>query len=958
MAARFSLLLFIPLLIAIYARAQPAVPILRLENGMHTAKSSRIATDAAGKYLLTCSDDKTARLWDASTGKLLHTYRIPIGGIDEGKIYSCALSPDGRYAVLGGWTGWEWDAANSVYVVQVQTGVIVKRIKGMSSVINDLEFSPDGKWLGIALSGTSGFRVYKTDDWSEFKSISTGYEAQISNLAFDKSNRLATVSYDGKLRLYNAQITLIKEIKLTAGERAYSLAFTPDNLVISIAYSDVPDVELRSSADLSLLYKPDVSMAASRGESLNKLCFSNDGKRLFAGGSYAVRDSANEWKYVVRSWGAAGRGTFKDVLVMNNVVMDIKPLPNGTVAVVGSNPDLALLSADGDIIWYTRSCGLDFSSRDKTHFQVNNAGSVFSCKPIDGQPIMFDVLARMLTEENSSYKSPTSTNGGTEVTDWLATSEPKINGIPFMNLSAYERAISTDVSADGKSVLIGADWYLYKANENGEQAWFTSLPEVAYAVNITGNGKLAMALLGDGSIHWYDMVDGKELLTFFLHSDRKRWIIFSSSGYYDASPGAEDLAGWHLNNGPDSMPDYFPLSRFHNTYYRPDVIDAIFETYSESEAIVLANRRNRNAPVASVAISTKLPPVVSITSPSNGSSVNTELVRVSYNFKSADGTPVRNVRILVNGRPIAVQRGIDLQASDKQTVEVVVPRGESTITVLAENDNGVSPEANLVVKYQPEETGKKSDVLLKSRLYVLAIGISAYSNPDYKLSFAQADADAFVESIKKQKGKLYGDVVVRPLIDAKATRENIQDGLQWIQEHTIKGDVAMIFFAGHGINDNNGVFYMLPVGADVTRLRSTCLNFEELRQTVGSIAGNVVVFIDACHSGNAMGSTRTGTDINAFVNQMSNTQTGAITFTSSTGKEYSLEDPEWQHGAFTRALIEGLAGNADILRKGEITVKGLDYYISERVKELTKGRQHPTTVVPPNVPNFQIGVTF
>ena len=42
--------------------------------------------------------------------------------------------------------------------------------------------------------------------------------------------------------------------------------------------------------------------------------------------------------------------------------------------------------------------------------------------------------------------------------------------------------------------------------------------------------------------------------------------------------------------------------------------------------------------------------------------------------------------------------------------------------------------------------------------------------------------------------------------------------------------------------------------------------------------------------------------------------------------------------------------------KEKITIKSLDAYISERVKELTGGRQHPTSVSPPNVPDFPIGV--
>jgi WD40 repeat protein len=61
---------------------------------MHTAVINRISTYAIGKYFLTASDDKTAKLWDAATGELFQTLRPPIGESDEGMLFAGALSPD------------------------------------------------------------------------------------------------------------------------------------------------------------------------------------------------------------------------------------------------------------------------------------------------------------------------------------------------------------------------------------------------------------------------------------------------------------------------------------------------------------------------------------------------------------------------------------------------------------------------------------------------------------------------------------------------------------------------------------------------------------------------------------------------------------------------------------------------------------------------------------------------
>ncbi len=49
-------------------------------------------------------------------------------------------------------------------------------------------------------------------------------------------------------------------------------------------------------------------------------------------------------------------------------------------------------------------------------------------------------------------------------------------------------------------------------------------------------------------VEGYDFAD--PLLTCFVGNDGQ-WIIWNPQGYYDASPGADQLIGWHVNRGPD-----------------------------------------------------------------------------------------------------------------------------------------------------------------------------------------------------------------------------------------------------------------------------------------------------------------------------------------------------------------------------------------------------------------------
>jgi uncharacterized caspase-like protein len=64
--------------------------------------------------------------------------------------------------------------------------------------------------------------------------------------------------------------------------------------------------------------------------------------------------------------------------------------------------------------------------------------------------------------------------------------------------------------------------------------------------------------------------------------------------------------------------------------------------------------------------------------------------------------------------------------------------------------------------------------------------------------------------------------------------------------------------------------------------------------------------------------------------------------TSSSGEQTSREDPAWQHGAFTKVLLDALSDpDADLDRNGLIGVNGLAHYVAARVASLTNGAQTP-----------------
>jgi uncharacterized caspase-like protein len=71
---------------------------------------------------------------------------------------------------------------------------------------------------------------------------------------------------------------------------------------------------------------------------------------------------------------------------------------------------------------------------------------------------------------------------------------------------------------------------------------------------------------------------------------------------------------------------------------------------------------------------------------------------------------------------------------------------------------------------------------------------------------------------------------------------------------------------------------------------------------------------------------------------------GAVVISSASGEEYAYESAQWKNGVFTFSIIEGLTKKkADGNKDGTVTVAELMNYVSQRTRELTGGRQNPTS---------------
>ena len=159
-------------------------------------------------------------------GKLLQTIHMPIGPGNVGATYAVAVNPVGDLVAVGGWTRWAAEKSeHPIYMFEWRTGKIAARIDGLPNVTHCLAFSLDGRYLAAAV-GINGLRIYDRDrQWTEvFRD--TDYGDDIHGLAFARDGRLATTSFDNKVRLYGSDFKLAMAPRGVSG-RPFKIAFSP-----------------------------------------------------------------------------------------------------------------------------------------------------------------------------------------------------------------------------------------------------------------------------------------------------------------------------------------------------------------------------------------------------------------------------------------------------------------------------------------------------------------------------------------------------------------------------------------------------------------------------------------------------------------------------------------------------------------------------------------------------------
>ena len=637
-----------------------------------------------------------------------------------------------------------------------------------------------------------------------------------------------------------------------------------------------------------------------------------------------------------------------------DTILHVSPCGEG-FAVSSGDPAFGLLDADGGVRFWRRGVNADMRFKVSDYFTIAHdaKGVRFGLGLGPEQPVFFDLGRATL---NDSAKAPAGLSQpdvtGLPVSNWLNQQSPIFNG-RTIQLKPHEISRSLAIRPGGRGFVLGTEWNLRGFVPGGE--WVMPAPEIAWGLNISPDDRLIVAAYGDGTIRWHRVEDGRELLALFVNRETKAWVAWTPSGYYMASPGGEDLIGWHVNRGWSQAADFFPASRFRDRFNRPDIVERVLDTLDEDAAVkqadAKANRREETKPLIA-----QLPPLIRIPDPPDAGRFASAEAKIDYVWRSPSGLPVEAIEVQIDGRKVKEEtlpvRPADANAEIKGSLTVTLPPHDVEVGLIAFSGDLKSEVAAVKLTW----TGPVPPTAPPRHLHALVAGVSDYAAPDMALAYAAKDARDFAHALESQKGGYYANVETRVIVDRDVTRASLIDGLDWLAKQAGPDDVSVLFLAGHGVTDANLAYWYLPSDATEEQAHSRGLSQDDVQRALRSAPGRVIWFLDTCHAGGA--ATRSGVNVNRLLNTVASPENGGIVaFASSQGNETSFESSVWKNGAFTKALVDGIEnGQAAAFGQDAIKVQLLEEYLKARVGELTDHAQNPTMQLPPQVDDFVIAI--
>jgi WD40 repeat protein len=546
-----KLFLILPLLLLCWKTFSQTEPRLVLPVG-HTSALSSAVFSHDGKLALTASGDKTARIYEVSSGKELqvlsgHTSPITsavfspddklvlsassdntarIYEVSRGKVLqvlsghtdfvrSAVFSPDGKLALTA-------SSDNTARIYEVSTGKELHVLSGHSKYVTSAVFSPDGK-LALTASGDSTARIYEVSTGKELQALS-GHTDVLNSAVFSPDVKLAlTSSYDNTAHIY--EVSSGKKLKILSGHTGWveSAVFSRDGkLALTASYDNTARIyEVSTGKELQVL--------SGHTDWVESAVFSPDGKlALTASSDNTARI------YEVSS------GKILQVLSGHTDWVESAAFsPDGKLALTASIDITARIYevSTGKELWVlsgnTKSVSSTvFSPDGKLVFTASEDKTARIYEVSTGKELQ--VLSGHTSWVRSAVFSPDGKLALTASSDKTARIYEVSSGKELQVLSGHTEWLNSAVfSPDGK-LVITSSWdstaCIYEVSSGKVFQVLSGHSDVINSAVFSSDGKLALTASNDNTARIYEVSSGRELQVLRAYKFSVNSALFSPDG--------------------------------------------------------------------------------------------------------------------------------------------------------------------------------------------------------------------------------------------------------------------------------------------------------------------------------------------------------------------------------------------------------------------------------------------
>ncbi len=505
----------------------------------HTGTVWGVTVSPDGKRIVSCSQDKTIKIWDAATGAEVMTLRG-----HEDQVGHVSFSPDGRRIVSG-------SMDKTVRLWDVSTGNELMILHGHEGYVNRATFNPDGKRIA-SCSHDKTIKIWDAATGEELMTL-RGHEGRVADATFSPDGkRIVSGSFDKTIKVWDAATGA--EVMTLRGhdERVSNVGFNPDGKrIISGSWDRTIKVWDTSTGNELMTLRGHESTIIS-------VVFSPDGKHIVSSGTDDT----------VRLWDGA---TGAEVTTLRG--------HEGFVSCVTLSPDgerIVSSSGDGTIKLWNLAI-------DRKYVNVTNKRTVVGFSPDGKRIVSGDGFGTITVWDRSSGTELMTLHGpkGDMVADARFSPDGKrifscqirkgtvwdaVTGAELMSFRGHAGYIYAAFSPDDRRIASWVSEYWDEGHDDntiklrdavtGEAIMTLDGHEgEVWCVVFSPDGKRLASCEPSGTIKVWDALTGEEMMTL-RHKGGTFLVAFSPDGSRIASGGThadKTIKLWDAETGTEVM---------------------------------------------------------------------------------------------------------------------------------------------------------------------------------------------------------------------------------------------------------------------------------------------------------------------------------------------------------------------------------------------------------------------